>query len=718
MQKEKTTFNVEPSSNAESIQPYLRETHLGHYQEVSQQLRALPRREIHAVARFLVTLERENPLGGSMSPDTIRNLPVTRIVDALLQEYDENTASVLLEAGYTFRDEFSARAVYHLTQIAEVFDSKGDYSNLATAYLWTALIDSDRHDFETCLRHVWQALLCCYQVLKNVEKESVEWRKAVRCLAAAQHQFGIICRLSGDFEHALFYYHRSLALAHRVGDWRRVWASEGSIGNVFADQDYTNREVLHVLRSLVACLRGLDSPEMAPNALAHCYQSLGLTYDRADDCGTAFALYRKCYDFGIIRRDLLPNLCDVLCRLNRQSEAEKYFDELLAVAPVPGVRKQYLSSISKIQISLNLGKGREAKQLAEELIEWLLQNHLMLEVQDNLVRSLITEKLETIPVHEHARRAVLFFALSRHDDADKEIAAGKANTAAESKDFWHELEVKAEVSNEKKNAAASTGPAGIEGTCIACDRKISAGLNAENGLCAICDEARSLEEMVLIPAGVASMPDGSIVHVPAFYMDKTPITNRLFKLYHKAKQLSWQPEAWSHALRCLDNQPVGNVSRVDCEAFCQWRSRLSGRTFQLPTVEQWMRAALGDDGRIYPWGNDPPDRSRAAFSVCEDEYAVPPPVGIFPAGASPFGVLDMAGTVFEWTSSTKDDGQPFHLGGGCSCEEKYLNPRYLMSMNLTPASEDSRMYYDLGFRCVKNVENTSTAAPHGSVGGL
>jgi len=113
-----------------------------------------------------------------------------------------------------------------------------------------------------------------------------------------------------------------------------------------------------------------------------------------------------------------------------------------------------------------------------------------------------------------------------------------------------------------------------------------------------------------------------------------------------------------------------------------------------------MRAALGDDGRKYPWGNSAPNHEQASFSLCEDDYAVPPPVGTFPAGASPFGVLDMAGTVFEWTSSNKDDGQPFHLGGACGTEESFLDPRYLLSMDLTPAAADARCHSDLGFRCV------------------
>ncbi len=115
-----------------------------------------------------------------------------------------------------------------------------------------------------------------------------------------------------------------------------------------------------------------------------------------------------------------------------------------------------------------------------------------------------------------------------------------------------------------------------------------------------------------------------------------------------------------------DRHPVTCVSWYDAVDFCKWLSRKTGVNFVLPTEAQWEYAARGDDQRIYPWGNDEPDGTRAnyaeeAFNAVfpgteqskvhfgvNDGYAATSPVGSFPAGASPCGALDMAGNVTEW----------------------------------------------------------------------
>lgn len=115
-----------------------------------------------------------------------------------------------------------------------------------------------------------------------------------------------------------------------------------------------------------------------------------------------------------------------------------------------------------------------------------------------------------------------------------------------------------------------------------------------------------------------------------------------------------------------DSHPVTCVSWYDAEDFCVWLSRKTGVHFVLPTEAQWEYAARGDDQRIYPWGNEDPDGSRANYADeafhavfpgteqakvhygVHDGYAATSPVGSFPAGASPCGALDMAGNVSEW----------------------------------------------------------------------
>lgn len=116
----------------------------------------------------------------------------------------------------------------------------------------------------------------------------------------------------------------------------------------------------------------------------------------------------------------------------------------------------------------------------------------------------------------------------------------------------------------------------------------------------------------------------------------------------------------------LGDHPVGCVSWYDAIAFGGWLSAKIGVNVTLPSEAQWEKAARGDDARAWPWGNEPPDATRSNFAdaafdaayeqpnqgepdvTVNDGWSATSPVGIFPAGASPYGVLDMGGNTTAW----------------------------------------------------------------------
>jgi len=145
------------------------------------------------------------------------------------------------------------------------------------------------------------------------------------------------------------------------------------------------------------------------------------------------------------------------------------------------------------------------------------------------------------------------------------------------------------------------------------------------------------------------------MHLKAFYIDRTPVTNAQFAKFLDATHYhprddhnflrDWRngkyPEGWAQ-------KPVTWVSLEDARAYANWAGK------RLPHEWEWQYAAQGTDGRLYPWGNT---WDAAAVPPPEKGRMLRPPtdVGTFPRGASPFGVMDLVGTVWQWTDEYQDE---------------------------------------------------------------
>jgi formylglycine-generating enzyme required for sulfatase activity len=140
------------------------------------------------------------------------------------------------------------------------------------------------------------------------------------------------------------------------------------------------------------------------------------------------------------------------------------------------------------------------------------------------------------------------------------------------------------------------------------------------------------------------------IHLPAYQIGKYTITNVEYRSFvrdtnHRAPP-DWEGEAYPEG---LGDHPVIAVSWHDARAFCDWLREKTGRPYRLPTEAQWEKAARGEDARAYPWGNE---FNPANCNSLEGEVRGTTPVGQYsPQGDSPYGAGDMAGNVWEWTST-------------------------------------------------------------------
>ena len=219
--------------------------------------------------------------------------------------------------------------------------------------------------------------------------------------------------------------------------------------------------------------------------------------------------------------------------------------------------------------------------------------------------------------------------------------------------------------------------------------------------------------MVLVPAGGFMMGsnDGAAnekpvhgVSVRAFWMDATEVTVSAFEGCVREGRCSTEGlEGMEEEVRSCNwgkvdraNHPLNCVDWRQATAFCEWAGK------RLPTEEEWEYAARGTDGRKFPWGNTDPEGQ-----LCPNWHyanAGTCAVGSFAAGKSPFGLHDMAGNVWEWTSSgysidygnsRTDDSRVLRGGGAGNGNVSFVRSAFRLQ------SAPSTRTIDNGFRCAR-----------------
>jgi formylglycine-generating enzyme required for sulfatase activity len=185
------------------------------------------------------------------------------------------------------------------------------------------------------------------------------------------------------------------------------------------------------------------------------------------------------------------------------------------------------------------------------------------------------------------------------------------------------------------------------------------------------------DEMVMIPAGTfimgsdkkvdrnaypAEFPQRK-VYLDAYEIDKFEVTTVQFLKFvlaaNRAPLIDWQYDGGNFQ-ETMASHPVMHVSWFDADAYCKWAGK------RLPTSAEWEKAARGEDGRIYPWGNEPAGLSRANFGRTglsgpvrdrpERLLLYPPIISVdkYENAVSPYGLFQMAGNVAEWTADWYD----------------------------------------------------------------
>ncbi|MBU6351486.1 MAG: formylglycine-generating enzyme family protein [Chloroflexi bacterium] len=236
-------------------------------------------------------------------------------------------------------------------------------------------------------------------------------------------------------------------------------------------------------------------------------------------------------------------------------------------------------------------------------------------------------------------------------------------------------------------------------------------------------------EEILIPAGSFQMGCDSsnpaetcfgdeqplhTVTLDAYYIDKYEVTNARYKVCVDAGGCTVPVSVDSYTrspyygTSTYADYPVFYVTWWQASAFCEWAGK------RLPTEAEWEKAARGSsDTRVYPWGDSAPYCTKTNYNFCVGETSR---VGFYPSGASPYGVMDMAGNVWEWVNDWYD-GSYYSVSPGSNPQGPTTGSKRVLRggswqygyFGVRSAHRNGSVYvldywdhYFVGFRCVRS----------------
>jgi formylglycine-generating enzyme required for sulfatase activity len=190
-----------------------------------------------------------------------------------------------------------------------------------------------------------------------------------------------------------------------------------------------------------------------------------------------------------------------------------------------------------------------------------------------------------------------------------------------------------------------------------------------------------------------------------FLMDRYPVTNVLFRAY--LEETGAPPDSYppyiDHPAYGAPSQPVIGVSLEEAARFAEWVSARAGKKKRLPTEDEYERAARGGADAVFPWGDQSPASAVLANYNGNGRFDGTSPVGSFEGGRNSLGLYDMAGNVWEWTTTPADAAS----GGSGSIVKggSWMDGPNELRVSNRKSLDPSKEYSDVGFRLVMEVGN-------------